>query len=146
MITPTPSTQLETTVGRAASDPTLGAPEPQAPSPPKRIPLPTGYRGGVITAITVFIGFSLSFFRYWAFEAPGEWTIRSVAVFIALLMPILAEIYALYRALLVSDDDESAYATTIKWFVWSVVGMLVAVCFAAVVMSGALTPRVTSPY
>ena len=119
-----------------------GTPESQASALPKRNPLPAGYRGGVITAITVFIGFSLSFLRYWGFEAPGQWNVRSIAVFVALLIPIFAEIYALYRALLVSDDDESEYATTIKWFVWSVFGMLVAICLAAIVLSGALTPGV----
>jgi hypothetical protein len=45
--------------------------------------LPAGYRQGVITAITVLIGFSLSFICYWAFEAPGEWTMRSVVALIA---------------------------------------------------------------
>ena len=143
MITPHHASQSEVAAGHPTGDPTLGAAERGAPDAPKRIPLPAGYRGGVITAITVFIGFSLSFVRYWGFEAPGQWTSRSIAVFIALLIPILAEIYALYRALLVSDDDETAYATTIKWFVWSVFGMLVGVCFAAVVMPGALTPGTT---
>ena len=47
-------------------------PEPDAaPQPRARVPLPPGYREGIITAITVIIGFSLSFVRYWAFEAPG---------------------------------------------------------------------------
>ena len=100
-------------------------------------PLPNGYRQGVITAITVFIGFSLAFLRFWAFEAPGEWTGYSVAAVVILLVPICGQIYALYRALLVEDDDESTYKVTIKWFIWSVVGMLIAVCLAAVVLSGA---------
>jgi hypothetical protein len=85
--------------------------------------LPAGYLQGLITAITVFIGFSLSFLRYWAFDAPGGWTTRSFVELFALLTPILAEIYALYRALLVIDDDEAEYATTVKWFIWSVFGV-----------------------
>ena len=140
MIAPTYAPRPQAPAAQPPGDPALAIPEAQASNPPRRIPLPAGYRGGVITAITVFIGFSLAFVRYWAFEAPGQWTVRSIAVFVALLIPILAEIYALYRALQVSDDDESAYATTIKWFVWSVFGMLVAVCFAAIVASGVLTP------
>ena len=40
--------------------------------------VPDGYRQGLITAITVLLGFSLSFLRFWGFEAPGEWTLRSV--------------------------------------------------------------------
>ncbi len=54
-----------------------------------------------------------------------------------MLLPIGGQIYALYRAVLVEDDDESTYRVTIRWFVWSVAGMLVAVCVAAVVFSGA---------
>jgi hypothetical protein len=104
-------------------------------------PLPTGYRQGVITAITVFIGFSLAFLRFWAFEAPGDWTGYSIAAVVILLVPICGQIHALYRALLVEDDDERTYKVTIKWFIWSVVGMLIAVCLAAFVLSGALGPR-----
>jgi hypothetical protein len=108
-----------------------------ANKPEGRTELPAGYREGVITAITVFIGFSLSFLRYWAFEAPGEWTPISVTAFIIMVIPIGAQIWALYRALLVEDDDEDTYRTTIKWFVWSIVGMLFALCISAVVYSGA---------
>ena len=103
--------------------------------------MPAGYRQGVITAITVFIGFSLAFLRFWAFEAPGDWTRYSVAAVVILLLPICGQIYALFRALQVEDDDECVYRTTIRWFIWSVVGMLAAVCIAAVVLSGALGPR-----
>jgi uncharacterized membrane protein len=106
-----------------------------------REPLPAGYRQGVITAITVFIGFSLAFLRFWAFEAPGEWTRYSIAAVVIMLLPICGQIYALYRAVLVEDDDESTYRVTIQWFVWSVAGMLVAVCLAAFVLSGAFPPQ-----
>ena len=102
-----------------------------------KLPLPAGYRQGVITAITVFVGFSLAFLRFWAFEAPGDWTPYSIAAVVIVLLPICDQIYALYRALQVEDDDERVYRRTIKWFIWSVVGMLVAVCVAAVVLSGA---------
>jgi uncharacterized membrane protein YidH (DUF202 family) len=91
-----------------------------------------------ITAITVFIGFSLAFLRFWAFEAPGDWTPYSIAAVVIVLLPICGQIYALYRALQVEDDDERVYRRTIKWFIWSVVGMLVAVCVAAVVLSVAV--------
>ena len=38
----------------------------------RRTPLPPGYREGIITAITVLLGFSLAFFRFWGFEAEGS--------------------------------------------------------------------------
>lgn len=109
-----------------------------------RKPLPAGYREGVITAITVFIGFSLAFLRFWAFEEESQWTAQSIVAFVIMLLPIGGQIYALYRAVLVEDDNESTYRVTIKWFVWSVVGMLVAVCLSAVVLSGALAPQCPS--
>jgi len=59
------------------SEPNPGGPPPAGPP---RVPLPEGYRQGIITAITVLLGFSLAFFRFLTFEAPGEWTARSVAV------------------------------------------------------------------
>ena len=102
---------------------------------PEKVPLPAGYRQGIITAITVFIGFSLSFLRYWAFEASGSWTLQSIAALIIMLVPICGQINALYRALLIADDDEATYIVTTKWFIWSIFGMLFAVCFAAVVIS-----------
>jgi multisubunit Na+/H+ antiporter MnhB subunit len=97
----------------------------------------------VITAITVFLGFSLAFLRFWAFEAPGDWTAYSIAAVVILLLPICTQIYTLFRALQVEDDDEHVYRRTIKWFIWSVVGMLVAVCVAAVVLSGVLASKVS---
>lgn len=41
-------------------------------------PRPQGYRQGLITAITVLLGFSLVFFRFWGFEASGERAPRSI--------------------------------------------------------------------
>lgn len=120
--------------------PPQGANEPPA-SQATRTPLPAGYRQGIITAITVFIGFSLAFLRFWAFEAPGDWTLRAIATSVVLMIPICAQIYALYRALLVEDDDEATYRVTILWFVWSVVGMLLAVCLTAMVLSGVFASR-----
>lgn len=114
------------------------APAHRAPAPAEEAPckpLPAGYRQGVITAVTVFIGFSLAFLRYWAFEAPGDWTARSFATLVVMLLPILAQIYTLYRALLIEDDHEATYRVTVRWFLWSVIAMLVAVCIAAAVIS-----------
>jgi len=121
------------------SDSTTSPAPVEAPSPGlrrARAPLPAGYREGVITAVTVIIGFSLSFVRYWAFEAPGDWTARSVVALVALVIPIAVQIYTLYRALLVDDDDEATYRTTIQWFIGSICAMLVSVALAAIVLSG----------
>ncbi len=52
-------------------------------------PLPAGYRQGVISAITVVIGFSLLFLRYWGFEARGLVTGTSIAAGLLLVVAIL---------------------------------------------------------
>ncbi len=111
-------------------------PTNDAAGPGSHRPLPAGYRQGIVTAITVFIGFSLAFLRFWAFEAPGDWTPRAVMATVALCIPIAMEIYALFRALRVADDDETEYARTMHWFIASIVVMLVAVFISAAVLSG----------
>ena len=112
-------------------------PENDAPGRAAHRPLPAGYRQGIVTAITVFIGFSLAFLRFWAFEAPGDWTPRAVMATVAICVPIVMEIYALFRALRVADDDETEYARTVRWFIASIVVMLVAVSISAAVLSDA---------
>jgi hypothetical protein len=106
---------------------------PPAPAPPERRPLPQGYRQGIITAITVLLGFSLTFFRYWGFEASGDWTLRSVIPTVALVVAIVLQIVALFRSLLVKDDDEAEYRKTVIWFVASAVVLLVGLLIAMVV-------------
>ena len=105
------------------------------PPDDQRRPLPNGYRQGINSAITILIGFSLAFLRFWAFETPGEWTRRSVITAIVLGIPIGLQIYVLYRSLRLEDDDEREYVKTVRWFIASIALMLVAVMFAAVVPS-----------
>jgi hypothetical protein len=79
--------------------------EDQATSAPEqRRPLPEGYRQGLITAITVLLGFSLAFFRFWGFETSGEWTARSLIAAGTLIIAVLLQIVALFRSLRLEDD------------------------------------------
>jgi hypothetical protein len=54
-----------------------------------RVPIPAGFRQGVISAISVILGFSLLLLRYWSFEASGEVTRASVVAWLALLIALL---------------------------------------------------------
>lgn len=110
---------------------------PETPPEPQRH-ISDGYRQGIITAITVFLGFSLTFLHYWIFEAPGEWALRSIVVAVALIVAILLEIYALFRALRLADDNEREYGKTVIWFIASAGTMLVGLLFAAAVAPIAL--------
>ena len=102
----------------------------------ERRPLPPGYREGFITAITVLLGFSLSFFRFWGFEAPGEWTARSLVATVTLAVAGVLQVVALFRSLRPEDDDEREYRKTVAWFVASAVVLIVGVLVSVVVFTG----------
>lgn len=106
-----------------------------------RKPLPVGYRPGIITAITVFLGFSLAFFRFWGFEAAGDWDIPSEIAACAFIVAVVLQIVALFRSLRVKDDDEDEYRRTVLWFVSSVIVLFVGLVFATIIYSGTPVPK-----
>jgi hypothetical protein len=127
-------------MGSEAPDHRPDMTNPPAPDR-KRTPLPPGYREGIITAITVLLGFSLAFFRFWGFEAEGQWTFRSVLAAGILIMAVVMQIIALFRSLRIADDDVIEYGKTVGWFVASAVVLFIAVLIAVVVFSGVLGPE-----
>lgn len=94
-------------------------PEEQPP-PRQHVPLPVGYRQGIITAITVLLGFSLLFFRYWDFELPGAWTVSAIIAALLMAVSILLQFVSLWRSLQTKDDDETEYGITLRWFLGSI--------------------------
>jgi hypothetical protein len=120
-----------------------GEPNSEPTPAPKRqrTPLPPGYREGIITAITVLLGFSLAFFRFWGFEAEGQWSSRSVVAAGILIVAVVMQIIALSRSLRIADDDEIEYGKTVGWFVASAVVLFIAVLIAVVVFSGVFDPE-----
>ena len=103
--------------------PLHGSEQQSSGEPPPRVP--DGYRCGVVTAITVVLGFSFLFLRSWAFELPGEWTVPSVLAVFLLLLAIVLELVALWRALQVKDHQVSEYRQTLRWFLVSTIVLLV---------------------
>ena len=95
-------------------------------------PLPIGYRQGLITAITVLLGFSLTFLRFWGFEAPGQWTLRSVMSTGVSIVAVVLQLVALFRSLRPEDDDEREYRKTVMWFIASAVALLLGFLLALV--------------
>ncbi|MBV8807486.1 MAG: hypothetical protein JO033_02330 [Acidobacteriaceae bacterium] len=93
--------------------------------------LPAGYRSGIITAITVMLGFSLLFLRSWVFELPGEWTPSSVVAAFILLISIVMELTALWRSLQPRDEQPSEYRMTLRLFVISSITLLLSLIVAA---------------
>jgi hypothetical protein len=95
--------------------------------------LPQGYRQGLVTAITVFLGFSLSFVRFWNFEQSGAWTWSAVVPAVIVTAGVVVQIVALYRSLDVRDDDPVRYAATVRWFFGGLVVVVVGVVVATIV-------------
>ena len=104
--------------------------------PPR--PLPNGYRQGVITAITVMLGFTLYFFQYWSFEAEGVWMPLDTAAALILLLSAVLQLVALWRSLQVADDQEHIYEVTLRWFLAGLVTLIAAVFAAVAAESGLL--------
>lgn len=96
--------------------------------------LPQGYRQGIITAITVLLGFSLTFLRFWSFEAPGAWAWYSIVSTGVVGVSVLLQLVALFRSLRPEDDEECVYRTTVKWFI-SAIALLVLGLFLVAVES-----------
>jgi hypothetical protein len=90
-------------------------------------PLPQGYRQGIVTAITVFLGFSLAYIRFWGIERPGVWTWKDILSGVALGIGILVQLWSLFRALDVRDDDSRRYSTTVRWFFCGVIIVIASV-------------------
>ena len=105
--------------------------------PAPRRPLPSGYRQGIISAITVVLAFSLLFVRYWSFEAEGDWTIASFVATGLLGLAIAGEFVALWRALQVRDDDEPVYQITLRWFLAAIFLLFAGVLLAGLIASHA---------
>jgi hypothetical protein len=92
-----------------------------------------GHRQGIITAITVLLGFSLAFLRFWGFEAPGQWTLWAAAPTIVSIAAVMLQLVALYRSLLPEDDEEREYRKTLAWFMASAAVLLIGFLLAFVV-------------
>lgn len=107
--------------------------------PPPRI-VPAGYRQGLITAITVLLGFSLTFLRFWTFDAPGDWGLRSAASTAASVTATLLQLVALFRSLRLEDEEEHEYRKTVRWFMASVITLIAALLLAVIEASLADTP------
>ena len=117
------------------------ASQPALTPPREHRPLPQGYRQGIITAITILLGFSLAFFRFWGFEASGEWAPRSIIAASMLVVAILLQIVALVRSLRLEDDDPNEYRKTVRWFTTSAVVLLIGLLIATIVFAGTPEPR-----
>lgn len=101
-------------------------------TPSSKPGLPQGYRQGLVTAITVFLGFSLSFIRFWNFETAGEWTRTGALAAIVVAAGIVVQLAALLRALGLEDDEPAHYTITVRCFFAGIVIVVVGVLIATI--------------
>jgi hypothetical protein len=97
------------------------------------VTLPAGYRQGVVTAITVFLGFSLSFIRFWNFEGDARWSWVEAIPAIIVAAGTAVQLVALYRALQVEDDRPDHYALTVRSFFYGIAIVVVGVVVATII-------------
>jgi len=95
--------------------------------------VPQGYRQGLVTAITVFLGFSLYFAQWWNLEHPGEWTWRGIVPACIVGVGIIVQLVALFRSLDMRDSDESHYRHTVRCFFGGIVIVLMAIVLVTIV-------------
>ena len=65
------------------------------------------------------------------FGGAGEWDALSFVAEILLAIAILLELYSLWRALSLEDDEANEYRKTLRWFIASVVVLFVSLLLAA---------------
>src|SRR5262245_42047097 len=100
--------------------------------------VPSGYRQGIITAITVVLGFSLLFLRFWGFELPGTWNVSSAVSATLMVLSIFGQFATLWRSLQLEDDEPTHYRQTLRWFFGSIAVLLVALVLSALSYSRVL--------
>jgi len=93
---------------------------------PENLPngIPNGYRQGFVTAITLFLAFTLAFLRFWGFEAPGNWWWGSITVAVLMILSLVLQIYALWRALSLRDDKPTIYTQTVRLFLAAIASLV----------------------
>ena len=107
--------------------------KPPAPIADRQRPrISDGYRQGLITAITVVLGFSLAFLRFWGLQAPGQWTWRSATSTATSIIAVGLELFALFRSLRPEDENENEYRKTVGWFLASVILLVLGLLFALI--------------
>ncbi len=111
----------------------MAAPDIPPDIPPQRAApqlVPAGYRQGIITAITVLLGFSPAFWRFWGFESPGHWNTRALFAALSLVCAVVLQIVALFRALRIEDDAVTEYRRTVRCFIASAIALLAGLAIA----------------
>ena len=69
---------------------------------------------------------------FWGFEASGKWSIRCHRLDGAVVVAVLLQVFALFRALRLEDDEPAEYRKTVRWFIASAIALVLGLLFALV--------------
>ena len=97
--------------------------------------VPAGYRQSVVTAIALFSTLSIAFLRFWSFEAPGSWTLASIAAAILTGAGIVLQLIALFRALDIRDEALPRYRVTVRIFLAGIVIVIIGATISSIVLA-----------
>ena len=103
---------------------------PKPPDPPARIT--PEFRNGSLTAISVIVGFSLSFLSRWA-GTPGKWHNADLFAVALIVLGSAAQIWSLGAMLFVSSMVAANYQRAIRIFL---VGLALVAVGVAVALLG----------
>jgi hypothetical protein len=117
---------------------------PEAVTPPASGELPPGYRQGLVTAITVILGFSLAFVRFWGLESPGGWTTADIVSAATVAVGTGFQLFALFRALRVEDNEPARYARTVRFFLVGVLIVMLGLFAAILLGAGSGAPNLVA--
>jgi hypothetical protein len=91
----------------------------ETPAPEHREPVPASihplFRNGSLTAISVLVGFSLSFLSHWA-GTPGQWHVADLIAVTLIVIGIGLQIWALSSMLFISSLIAEKYMRAIRLF------------------------------
>lgn len=80
-------------------------------------------RNGLITAIGIILGFSLTFLAQWSLD-DSDWELRDLLPMVVLLAGVSMMLAALKRALIPYHQNIPHYEKTVQLFFWSIVVVL----------------------
>ena len=108
---------------------------PKPPGTPERIT--PEFRNGSLTAISVIVGFSLSFLSRWA-GTPGKWHNADLFAVALIVLGSAAQIWSLGAMLFVSSLVVANYQRAIRIFL---IGLALVAVGVAVALLGEITGR-----
>ena len=101
---------------------------------PEAETIDANFRGGSLTAISVLVGFSLSFLTRWA-GLPGPWLTADLVALLAIILGIAFQIIALARMLSIQSLLLRNYNRAVRLFL---IGLASVASGVALVLAGDL--------